>query len=135
MSVSSDLSYLQSLGASIDTLKFLAEDTKDDFEIIVTPFLELSSNANKSFTSTIVFGDNTVELTLRKDLSDNDWWITESGVVNGKSLKSIGRFTLDTLIHEHNTFTYIIVSPYPYDPNDNKLSIQCIAQSSLLIKY
>lgn len=135
MSVESDLEYLYSLGATKNVLFALSEDIKDDFVIIPLPFSELTSVATKSFSVSVVFGGNTVTLELRKDLSDNDWWITENGSVNGSNYSHIGRFTLNSFIHEHTDFTYIIVSPYELDTTDDKMAVRCLANSSLLLKY
>lgn len=135
MSVESDLAYLNSLGSTEGVLNALFEDTKDDFVIVECPFRDITSTAIKSFTVPITFGSNTVDITVRKDLSDDEWWITEKGTVNGENFNSIGRYTLGSFIHEHKDFTYIIVSPYEYKPEEEKLCLQCIANSSLLIKY
>lgn len=135
MSVESDLEYLYSLGATKNVLSALSEDTKDDFVVIPLPFSELTSVATKSFSVSVVFGGNTVTLELRKDLSDNDWWITENGSVNGSNYSHIGRFTLNSFIHEHADFTYVIVSPYELDTTDEKMAVRCLANSSLLLKY
>lgn len=135
MSVESDLTYLTTLGATESILTALFEDTKDDFEIVECPFRDVTSTATKSFTVPITFGSNTVDLTIRKDLSDNEWWITEKGTVNGENFNSIGKYTLGSFIHEHKDFTYILVSPYEYNPDEEKLCLQCIANSSILIKY
>ena len=135
MSVESDLEYLYSLGATKNVLFALSEDIKDDFVIIPLPFSELTSVATKSFSVSVVFGGNTVTLELRKDLSDNDWWITENGSVNGSNYSHIGRFTLNSFIHEYADFTYIIVSPYELDTTEDKMAVRCLANSSLLLKY
>ena len=136
MSVESDLSYLKSLGTSESVLNALYEDNKDDFEVVELPFSEITSTAIKSFTVPVSFGANNVTLTLRKDLSDNEWWITEEGTVNAQPFYSIGRFTLNSFIHQHKEFTYIIVSPYSYEVDQNeKLTLQCMANCSLLLKY
>ena len=135
MSVESDLAYLTTLGATENILTALFEESKDDFVIVECPFRDITSIAIKSFTVPITFGSNTVELTVRKDLSDDEWWITENGTVNGQNFTSIGRFTLGSFMHEHKDFTYILVSPYSYTPSEEKLCLQCIANSSLLIKY
>lgn len=134
MSVETDLSYLTMLGANEQVLTALYTDTKDDFEIVECPFKDLNSTDTKSFTVPIVFGSNTVEITIRKNLSDNEWWISEQGTVNGENFSSIGRFTLNSFIHKHKDFTYIIVSPYEYG-TDDKLNLQCFINSSLLLKY
>lgn len=135
MSVESDLAYLNTLGATENILTALFEDTKDDFAVVECPFRDVSSTAIKSFTVPIVFGDNTIEITVRKNLSDNEWWLTEKGTVNGSSFSSIGKFTLGSFIHEHKDFTYIIVSPYTYNPDEEKLCLQCFTNCSLLLKY
>ena len=134
MSVESDLAYLNSLGATSSVLSSLLKDTKDDFVVIPFPFAELNSTT-RSFTVPISFGGNTVSLEVRKDLSDNEWWITENGSVNGDNYTHIGRFTLNSFIHEHADFTYIIVSPYPFEKEEDKTSFQCLANCSLLLKY
>lgn len=136
MSVESDLKYLNSLGATENVLNALYDDNKDDFEIVELPFSEVVSTSIKSFSVPISFGTNNITLTLRKDLSDNEWWITEEGSVNAKPFYSTGRFTLNSFIHKHKEFTYIIVSPYKYEVDQNeKLTLQCMANCSLLLKY
>ena len=135
MSVESDLAYLNTLGATESVLTALFEDTKDDFVIVECPFRDVASTAIKSFTVPIVFGDNTIEITVRKNLSDKEWWITEKGTVNGAAFYSVGKFTLGSFIHEHKDFTYILVSPYAYNPEEEKLCLQCFTNCSLLLKY
>lgn len=134
MSVESDLDYLYSLGVTESVLTALEKDTKDDFVIIPFPFAELNYTT-RSFIVPISFGGNTVSLEVRKDLSDNEWWITENGTVNGNNYSHIGRFTLNSFIHEHADFSYIIVSPYPFEKDEDKTSVQCLANCSLLLKY
>lgn len=135
MSVESDVTYLKSLGTTKGVLEALIADTKDDLEVVTAPFSELLNSSDKAFTVPISFLGNTLQITVRKDLSDNDWWITEEGTVNGEEVKFISRFTLNSFLHKHANYSYIIVSPYEYNKDDDKLSISCIANASLLIKY
>lgn len=130
-----EVTYLKSLGVTKSVLEALQLDTKDDLELVEKPFAELLNSSDKAFTVPISFLGNTLQLTLRKDLSDNDWWITEEGSVNGESVSFISRYTLDSFFHKHASYSYIIVSPYAYNTEDEKLALSCIANSSLLIKY
>lgn len=130
MSANDDYKYLQSLGMPDYVLKDLAEEGNDDFVVIEKPFAQVLTSDDKSFTVPMEFAGNQIELTLRKDLTDNNWWIEENGTVNGESYTSISRFTLNSFIHFHKNFTYIFVSPYPIDNMD-----MSVAFSSLLVKY
>lgn len=135
MSIETDLSYLQSLGATNGVLFSISEDTKDDFVVTELPFFELSQSLDTSFTVSVSFGGNSVNISIRKNLSDNEWWIVEEGSVSGESVNFVQRFTLNSFMHKYAPYTYVIVSPYEYNSDDEKLARQCIANSSLLVKY
>ena len=132
MSEQSDYMYLTNLGATDSVLNSLAEELNDDFVVVDTPFAPIETDNAYSVTVPIEFGGNAISLTLRKDLSDDNWWLVEEGSVNGQKVAYTSRFTLDSFIHYHGVFTYIIVSPFKFTESTAR---SCIAHSSLLVKY
>lgn len=127
-----ELNYLYALGATESVLQDLALDEyHDNFVVCPQPFASLLTNEDVAVSVPVEFGGTTITFTLRKTLSDGSWWLTEDSDDN-----SVERFVLDTYKHRTKSFTYIIVSPYEYREDlSDTLKRQCIANSSLLIKY
>lgn len=137
MEQDAELTVLYSLGATEELLKqFAREDQHDNSVICETPFSSLQDTNAESIVVPITFGGNTVNFSLRKDLSDNAWWIIEEGTINGEAYSSVQRFVLNSFHHIRDSWEYIIISPYEYNEQlSDQLKRQCIANSSLLIKY
>lgn len=123
------LAYLNSLGATTEVVRELLEEHNDDTILVEKPFIQVLNNEDSSFSVDVSFMGNQCTFTLRKDLSDSQWWILENGTVNGTAYTATQRFTLNSFLHFHKDFTYMIVSPYSMDN-----MLMCIAHSSLLIK-
>lgn len=132
-----ELTALYELGATESILKELAyEEDHDNAVVCELPFSSLQDNVVQSITVPVTFGGNTVNFTLRKNLSDGAWWIIEEGTVRGEAYKSIQRFNLNSFHHIRDSWEYIIISTYDYNEQlSDQLKRQCVANSSLLIKY
>ena len=137
MEQSTELQHLYSLGANEALLREIAkEEDHDETVLCELPFNALQNNANQSITVPISFGSNNINFTLRKSLSDGSWWITEEGTVKGETFNSVQRFNLNSFHHVRDSWEYTIISPYAYSEElSEQLKRQCIANSSLLIKY
>lgn len=132
-----ELQYLYSLGATDSVLSDLAFDTDhDNFVVCAQPFIALENSSSCAVSVPVTFGGNTVTYHLRKSLSDGSWWITEEGTVSGSISEFVERFMLNSYKHLSSNWMYVIVSPYEYSEDlSDALKRQCIAHSSLLIRY
>lgn len=132
-----ELIALYELGATEDILRELAyEEDHDNAVVCELPFSSLQDNTTQSITVPVTFGGNTVNFTLRKDLSDGAWWLIEEGTVKGEAYSSVQRFNLNSFHHIRDSWEYIIISTYDYNEQlSDQLKRQCVANSSLLIKY
>jgi hypothetical protein len=129
-----DALYLKQLGASnFVVTALMADTTHDTFCVLEKPFGELTENIF-AYTTTVSFGANTLKLTLRKTFSDNNWWIDEEGVFEGKSYRHSSLVRFNSYVHFNSEFTYILVSPYTFT-NDIKEQIACLANCSFLLRY
>ena len=132
-----ELTALYKLGASDNILRELAKEEDHEMAVVCElPFNSLLTTNVQAVIVPITFGGNTVNFTLRRDLSDGAWWITEEGTVKGQAYTSIQRFNLNSFHHIRDSWEYIIISPYEYNEQlSDQLKRQCVANSSLLIKY
>ena len=132
-----ELTALYKLGANDTILRELSKEEDHEMAVVCElPFNSLLTTNVQALIVPITFGGNTVNFTLRKDLSDGAWWITEEGTVKGKAYTSIQRFNLNSFHHIRDSWEYIIISPYEYNEQlSDQLKRQCVANSSLLIKY
>ena len=132
-----ELTALYNLGATENILRELArEEDHDNAVVCELPFASLQDSAAQAVTVPVTFGGNSINFSLRKDLSDGAWWITEEGTVNGEAYSSVQRFNLNSFHHIRDSWEYIIISPYEYNEQlSDQLKRQCVANSSLLIKY
>lgn len=132
-----ELTALYKLGANDTILRELAKEEDHEMAVVCElPFNSLLTTNVQALIVPITFGGNTVNFTLRRDLSDGAWWITEEGTVKGKAYTSIQRFNLNSFHHIRDSWEYIIISPYEYNEQlSDQLKRQCVANSSLLIKY
>lgn len=128
---------LYNLGATENILKeFAREEDHDNAVVCELPFSSLQDNTAQAVTVPVTFGGNSINFSLRKSLSDCSWWITEEGTVNGEYYNSVQRFNLNSFHHIRDSWEYIIISPYEYNEQlSDQLKRQCVANSSLLIKY
>lgn len=130
-SIENEVTYLQSLGVTAEDLDVLNTDIRHtEFAIAQSVFSGISED-KPSATVPVVLGSTTVQLTIRRNLSDNDWWIDED---NGSD-KEHTLFGLHKFAHYEKSYTYIIVSPYEWDDEDIKKQLLCISNASLLIRY
>lgn len=132
-----ELTALYKLGATDTILRELAREEDHEMAVVCElPFTSLLTTNVQALIVPITFGGNTINFTLRRDLSDGAWWITEEGTVKGKAYTSIQRFNLNSFHHIRDSWEYIIISPYEYNEQlSDQLKRQCVANSSLLIKY
>lgn len=137
MEQNAELTVLYALGATEDILKqFAREEQHDNSVLCETPFSSLQDTNAESVVVPVTFGGNSISFYLRKSLSDGSWWLTEEGTVNGEAYNSVQRFNLNSFHHINDSWEYIIISPYEYNEQlSDQLKRQCIANSSLLIKY
>lgn len=130
-SVENEIAYLQGLGATAKDLEVLSSDTShSEFAVAQEVFSGISQDLS-SATVPVVLGSTTIQLTLRKDLSDKAWWIDE----DSGSDKEHTLFGLHKLVHYEKDYTYIIVSTYEWDNEDLSKQLLCISNASLLIRY
>ena len=132
-----ELQYLYALGATDSVLSTLAlDDDHENFVVCPQPFIALQDSTDKTIVVPVEFGGNIVNFILRQSLNESSWWITEEGSVSNEEIHTVQRFLLNAFKHRANNWTYMIVSPYPYSEDlSDTLKRQCIANSSLLIKY
>ena len=132
-----ELIALYNLGATENILKELArEEDHDNAVVCELPFASLQNSTAQAVTVPVTFGGNSINFSLRKNISDGSWWIIEEGTVNGEAYNSVQRFNLNSFHHIRDSWEYIIISPYEYNEQfSDQLKRQCVANSSLLIKY
>ncbi len=131
-----EIDYLKQLGTSKSVIDTFAEDTiHDNFCVIPTPFSEFTKSV-KAYSFVASFGGNTVVFTIRKTLSDNEWWIDEEATIDNETFTEHTLFRLNTLAHFDRKYTYALVSPYTYESNATlEEQLQSIANCSILLRY
>ena len=131
-----EVDYLKQLGTPKSIIDTFAEDTAhDNFCVIPTPFSEFTSSI-KAYSFVASFGGNTVVFTIRKTLSDGEWWLDEEASIDNETFSEHTLFRLDTLAHFDRKYTYAIVSPYKYSSDATlEEQLQCISNCSILLRY
>ena len=129
-SLENEYTYLQSLGVTSEDLTTLLVDTKHTTFVVAQSVFSGVTKDEPSTSVTVSLGSRTLKLTLRKNISDSDWWLDEeSGNTKEHTLFGLHKFA-----HYDADYTYIIVSPYAWSDNIED-QLLCLNSASLLIRY
>lgn len=130
-SVETDFAYLQSLGVTSEDIQALLADVKHTTFVVAQSVFSGVTADKPSVSVPIVLGSRTIKFTLRKNLSDNDWWLDEE---SGDAVEHT-LFGLHKFAHYDADYTYIIVSPYAWSADSLEDQLLCLNSASLLIRY
>lgn len=113
-----------------------------------SPFSDMASADEDGETTykdhvemSVDFDDNSISIVLRRDQSNKDnWWITETGVVDGEAVETNDRLVFNTMIHSTWKYGIMFISSYlPADGSrtwedlNDEQKLDCLATCSILV--